>query len=138
MKKLSMNDQLADLENFLQGFMRRPVALDPRFPEIRMDVREGEETYTIHAEIPGARKEDVKVDVDDNYVSIAAQIGDQSVRRNGDRWICSERAAGSVSRSITLPHDVDPAKASAAYENGVLALTLPKKKRTAARSLALT
>jgi len=137
MKKLAINDQLADLEDVVRSFMRRPFSFDSQLPEIRMDVREGDDAYTIQAEIPGARKEDVKIDVDDNYVSIAAQIGKQSERRNGDRWICSERYSGSVSRAMTLSHDVDPTKASASYENGVLELTLPKKSRTAARTLEL-
>lgn len=137
MKKLSINNQLNDLEEIVRSFMRRPLSFDSQLPEIRMDVREGEEAYTIQAEIPGARKEDVKIDVDDNYVSIAAQIGAQTERKNGDRWICSERYSGSVSRAMTLSHDVDPTKASASYENGVLELKLPKKSRTAARTLEL-
>ena len=137
MKKLSINDQLSDLEEVVRSFMRRPFSFDSHLPEIRMDVREGDDAYTIQAEIPGARKEDVKIDIDDNYVSIAAQIGNQSERRNGDRLICSERYAGSVSRAMTLSHEVDPAKAIASYENGVLELKLPKKSRTAARTLEL-
>jgi HSP20 family protein len=94
-------------------------------------------TYVIHAEIPGAKKDDVKIDVDDNFVSIAAQLGNQVERKNGGRWICTERFSGSVSRSMSLPHDVDPSKANAAYENGVLALTLPKKARSSAKSVPI-
>jgi HSP20 family protein len=102
-----------------------------------MDVREDDEAYVIQAEIPGAKKDDVKIDVDDNYVSIAAQLGNQVERKNGGRWICTERYSGSVSRSMSLPHDVDPQKANASYENGVLALTLPKKSRSSAKSVPI-
>jgi len=126
MKKLSLSDQLTDLEDVVRGFMRRPFSFDSQMPEIRMDVREVDDAYMIQAEIPGAKKEDVKIDVDDNYVSIAAQLGTQTERRNGDRWTCNERYSGSVSRGMSLAHDVDPSKASAAYENGVLELKLPK------------
>jgi HSP20 family protein len=135
MKKLSLSDQLTDLEDVVRGFMRRPFSFDSQMPEIRMDVREVDDAYMIQAEIPGAKKEDVKIDVDDNYVSIAAQLGTQTERRNGDRWICNERYSGSVSRGMSLAHDVDPSKASAAYENGVLELKLPKKSRSSARSV---
>lgn len=137
MKKLSLSDQLTDLEDVVRGFMRRPFSFDSQMPEIRMDVREVDDAYMIQAEIPGAKKEDVKIDVDDNYVSIAAQLGTQTERRNGDRWICNERYSGSVSRGMSLAHDVDPSKASAAYENGVLEIKLPKKSRSSARSLEI-
>jgi HSP20 family protein len=135
MKKLSIPDQLTDLEDVVRSFMRRPFFYDSQMPEIRMDVREDDDAYVIQAEIPGARKDDVKIDVDDNYVSIAAQLGNQVERKNGGRWICTERYSGSVSRGMSLAHNVDPSKADAKYENGVLALTLPKKARSSAKSV---
>lgn len=138
MKKLSLHDQLTDLEDVVRGFMRRPFSFDPQMPEIRMDVREDDDAYVIQAEIPGAKKDDVKIDVDDNYVSIAAQLNNnQTERKNGGRWICSERYSGSVTRGMSLPHEVDSTKANAVYENGVLALTLPKKSRSSARSVPI-
>ncbi|NDE88159.1 MAG: Hsp20/alpha crystallin family protein, partial [Gammaproteobacteria bacterium] len=69
MKKLSLTDQMNDLEDVVRGFMRRPFIVDSQIPEIRMDVREDDDAYTIQAEIPGAKKEDMKIDVDENYVS---------------------------------------------------------------------
>ena len=135
MKKLSLHDQMTDLEEVVRGFMRRPSLFDSQIPEIRMDVREDDDSYVIQAEIPGAKKDDVKIDVEDNYVSIAAQLGNQTERKNGGRWICSERYFGSVSRGMSLSHEVDPAKASAQYENGVLAVTLPKKSRSSAKTI---
>ena len=135
MKKLSIPDQLTDLEDVVRSFMRRPFFYDSQMPEIRMDVREDDDAYVIQAEIPGAKKDDVKIDVDDNYVSIAAQLGNQVERKNGGRWICTERYSGSVSRGMSLAHNVDPSKADAKYENGVLALTLPKKARSSAKSV---
>jgi HSP20 family protein len=137
MKKLSLTDQMNDLEDVVRSFMRRPFIVDSQIPEIRMDVREDDDAYTIQAEIPGAKKEDMKIDVDDNYVSIAAQLGSQTERKNGGRWLCSERYAGSVSRGMSLAHEVDASKASASYENGILALTLPKKTRSAAHSVSI-
>jgi HSP20 family protein len=137
MKKLSIPDQLTDLEDVVRSFMRRPFFYDSQMPEIRMDVREDDDAYVIQAEIPGAKKGDVKIDVDDNFVSIAAQLGNQAERKNGGRWICTERYSGSVSRGMSLAHEVDPSKADATYENGVLALTLPKKSRSSAKSISV-
>jgi HSP20 family protein len=130
MKKLSLHEQINDMEEVVRGFMRRPFALDAATPEMRLDVHEDDDSYSIHAEIPGAKKDDVKIELDDNYVSISAQKQSQIDRQNGGRWICSERNFGAVSRSMSLAHDIEPKKARAAYENGVLALTLPKKARS--------
>lgn len=127
MKKLSLHDQISDIEDVVRGFMRRPFAFDSSTPEIRLDMYEDDDSYSIQAEIPGAKKDEVKIDVDDNYVSISAQKQGQIERNNGGRWICSERDFGMVSRSMSLAHEIDPRKARASYENGVLMLTLPKK-----------
>lgn len=137
MKKLSLHDQITDLEEVVRGFMRRPFAFDMSTPEIRMDIHEDDEAYAIHADIPGARKEDVKIDLDDNYVSISAQRQSQVDRDNGGRCICSERNYGAMTRGVSLAHDIDPKKARATYENGVLALTLPKKSRSTMHSVEI-
>jgi HSP20 family protein len=137
MKKLSLHDQFNDIEEVVRGFMRRPFGFDSSAPEIRMDLHEDDDGYSIQAEIPGAKKDDVKIDLDDNYVSISAQKQSQVDRKNGGRWICSERSIGVVSRSMSLPHEIDPKKARASYENGVLALTLPKKSRSEMHSVEI-
>jgi HSP20 family protein len=137
MKMLSLHDQINDIEEVVRGFMRRPFALDSATPEMRVDVHEDDDSYSIHAEIPGAKKDDVKIELDGNYVSISAQRKSQVDRQNGGRWICSERNFGVVSRSMSLAHDIEPKKARAAYENGVLALTLPKKSRSELHSIEI-
>lgn len=137
MKKLSLHDQINDIEDVVRGFMRRPFAFDSAAPEIRIDMQEDDDSYSIHAEIPGAKKDDVKIDLDENYVSISAQKQNQVDRKNGGRWIFTERSFGAISRSMSLPHDIDPKKAQASYENGVLVLTLPKKSRSELRSIEI-
>jgi len=137
MKKISLHDQMSDIEDVVRGFMRRPFAFDSSAPDIRLDMREDDASYSIHAEIPGAKKDDVKIDLDENYVSISAQKQNQVDRKNGGRWVVTERSFGAVSRSMSLPHDIDPKKAEASYENGVLVLNLPKKSRSELRSLEI-
>lgn len=126
-------------EDFLKGFALRPVFRQPEGePQIRLDVSEDDKTYTVKAEIPGVKKEDIKVSIDGNQVSISAEVKKEKEEREGKRLIRSERYYGSVSRSFSLAQDVDQASAQAKYNDGVLMLTLPKKAGGAARQLIVS
>ena len=83
----------------------------------------------VRADIPGVKKEDIKVDVNGNVVSISAEVKEEKEQeqKEGARVIRSERYYGSLSRSFSLGQDVDDKAANAKYTDGVLELTLPKK-----------
>lgn len=81
----------------------------------------------VRADIPGVKKEDIKVNVDGNVVSISAEVKQEKEEKEGERVIRSERYRGEVSRSFSLGQDVDEGAAQAKYADGVLELTLPKK-----------
>lgn len=104
-------------------------------PQIRMDVTEDEKAFVVKAEVPGVRKEDIKVSIDGNRVSISAEIRREKEEKKGETVIRSERYYGNQFRGFTLHQDVDASKAQANYENGVLALTLPKKEPASAREI---
>lgn len=126
-------------EDFSRAFALRPMLgqLESQ-PQMRIDVTEDEKAYTIKAEIPGARKEDLKVSIDGNLVSISAEVKKEKEEKKGETVIRRERYQGSVSRSFTLPQTVNEDKAQAKYENGVLVLTLPKKPGANARQLTVS
>jgi HSP20 family protein len=96
-------------------------------PQINVEVTENDQAYIIRAEIPGARKEDIKVDVRGNRVSITAETRREREMKEGDRVLRSEIIYGQMSRTIVLEQEVDDSKADAKYSDGVLELTLPKK-----------
>lgn len=111
---------------FFRSLMRpMRMELEPAI-EIRMDLKETEKEYKVHAEIPGVRKEDIQVSIDGNMVSIRAEVRRESEDKD-EKVLRSERYYGSVSRSFTLASDVDEKTAEAKYSDGVLELTLPKK-----------
>lgn len=93
---------------------------------IRLDVQETEQAYQVQADMPGLKKDDIKVAVDGRQVSLSAQA-DQSGQGEQDGMLWRERQAGQWYRSFTLPQEVDESQAQARYEDGVLHLTLPKK-----------
>jgi HSP20 family protein len=96
---------------------------------IRMEVSELDKAYRILAELPGIRKEDVDVSIDGNRVVLAAESKrEKSTEQTGERILATERFHGKLRRSIQLPEEVDENAAQATYRDGVLELTLPKKK----------
>jgi HSP20 family protein len=123
-------------DNLFRGFFR-PVQVDKDMPQIRMDVKENEKTYAVHAEIPGVSKDDIHVTIDGNVVSINAEVKKSAEQKEGERVLRRERYYGRVSRSFTLEHEVDESAANARYQDGVLELVLPKKAATAAKRVAV-
>jgi len=118
--------------------MLRPVSfeLETAAPEIRLDLKETEKAYAVHAEIPGVKKEDIEVSIDGNVVSIRAEVKREKEEK-GETMLRSERYYGAVARSFTLAADVDEKAATATYTDGVLELTLPKKPGGATRRLTV-
>lgn len=123
-------------DNLFRGFLR-PVRLEQDIPQFKMDVKEEENAYRVHAEIPGVKKEDIQVSVDGNAVSISAEVKKDSEEKQGEKVLKRERYYGKVSRSFTLANDVDEANASAKYKDGVLELVLPKKPSGSHKRLAI-
>lgn len=133
----AIDDMLGDL---FKGFFVRPMAYTGEMPEMqsmRMDMKEGDKDYTVHAELPGVKKEDIHVTIDGNTVSVSAEVKKQTEEKEGDKVLRSERYFGKVFRSFHLGQEVDEAGAKAKFDNGVLELVLPKKAPVATRKLAI-
>jgi HSP20 family protein len=117
--------------------MLRPTRLDLEGePEIRLDMKETEKAYTIHAEMPGVKKEDIEVSIDGNLVTIRAEVKREKEEK-GETMLRSERYYGAMTRSFTLASEVDEKAATAKYTDGVLELTLPKKPGGTSRKLTV-
>lgn len=132
--QLSVTDPFEDV---FRGFFR-PVRVEGA-PDvkIKIDVKEDDKSYTVHADIPGVKKEDIHVTVEGNQVSISAEVKQEKEVKEGERVLRSERFYGKTERSFTLANEVDEASAQAKYSDGVLELTLPKKATTSAKKLAI-
>lgn len=126
------------LDDLFRGFFMQPVRFEGQ-PEvkIKMDVSEDDKAYTVHAEIPGVKKEDIHVSIEGNQVSISAEIKNEREVKEGEKLLRSERYYGSVSRAFSLAQDVDEGAAQAKYADGVLELTLPKKVVSSGRKLVI-
>jgi HSP20 family protein len=147
MANLTRYDPFADLARFdpfgnFEDFWRSPGARSlfksfPAEPQIKVDVSEDDKTYRVKADVPGVKKEDIKVSIDGNEVSISAEVKTENEEKKGETVIRTERYYGKQYRSFALAQDVDDSKAEAKYQDGVLELTLPKKAETRSKQLAV-
>lgn len=94
---------------------------------IRISVKEGENAYEVTAELPGVNKEDIHVDVENNQVSISAEVRQTKEVKEGERFVWTERYFGKLFRTFAVVDDIDEANVKAKFDNGVLELVLPKK-----------
>lgn len=105
--------------SFFDSETRRPL-LRPA-----MDVVENDREIAIRIDLPGIKPEDVKVEMEDNVLTVSGEVGD-TIEKEGDRYHYRERSYGSFQRSLRLPSTVDTDKVDASFENGVLNIVLPK------------
>ncbi len=138
------------IDRLLDGGFDRVFAPDPSAQRTRalrspaLDVQESEAAYAVVLDMPGVAKQDVKVSIDGKRVSVLAQNPSSpeategaAADSNGERIVYRERAATGYSRVFTLPEEVDQGESSAKLENGVLTLTLNKKRASAVAQLAI-
>lgn len=138
MANITRYDPFGELDDLFKGFFVRPVAFEgEKAMQIKLDVKENDNAYTVHADIPGVKKEDIHVTVEGNLVSISAEKKTEKEEKAGDKVVHSERYVGKVSRSFSLGSDIDEGQAQAKYTDGVLELTLPKKASAASKKLAV-
>lgn len=126
-------------EDLFRGFFVRPVDFAPstEVPAIKLDVKEQEEAFLVHAEMPGIKKDDIHLSIDGSTVSISAERKEEKEVKEGERVLRSERYFGKVARSFQLGQDIDESRASAKFTDGVLELVLPKKASKQARRLTI-
>ena len=101
---------------------------------IRVDVKETAEAYTVAAELPGVRKEQINVEIEGNEVTISAET-QREPGKEGEKFLRVERFFGKTARRFALPQELDEAKAQARFTDGVLELTLPKKAAVTGRKI---
>jgi len=91
-----------------------------------VDISENSENFVIKADIPGVKKEDINIDINDKTLSIKG-VRKLEKEESKDDYIRIERSYGEFSRSFSLPQNIDTKNIKASYKDGILELTLPKK-----------
>lgn len=116
-------------------FGSRPLTLTPPQAWVpRVDIQETEKEYILTASLPGMRKEDVKVSVEDDVLTLSGERKSDKEEK-GKGWVRREIAQGSFQRSFVLPYGTHPEDVKAAYKDGLLTLTLRKTEPAKSRGV---
>jgi len=99
-----------------------------------VDITEDDKEYVVKAEIPEMKKEDIKINVHDDVLTITGERKYEKEEK-GKKYHRVERAYGSFMRSFTLPEDADGTKVNAEYKDGVLKVRLPKSEKAKPKSI---
>lgn len=102
------------------GKFERNVFFTPR-----VDVMEKEKQFEVHVALPGLKKEEINVEVENNVLTVS---GERKIKNESkeEKYHMVENFYGKFSRSFTLPENVDPSKIDAQFEDGILNIALPK------------
>lgn len=129
-----------DFDNFFEGFFR-PMRVFERTTQGALipavDISENDEKYVVRAELPGVKKEDISVTVEDGVLRISGESKSEHEEKKNGRVIRQERHYGQYVRSLRLGTEVDEKKATAHYKDGVLELVLPKAESVKPRRIAI-
>lgn len=118
-----------DMNRIFDEFFRGDISADDTFfsrdwtPAV--DVVENNDNYILKAEIPGMNKDDVKITLENNILTIRGEKKNEAEKKEGN-YHRIERSYGSFERSFTVPGSIKPDNIDAQYKDGVLTLTLPK------------
>ena len=132
-------DAFGDFDGLFGDFLRPRTAVGdaPGALVPAVDVAETEHEYRIKAELPGVKKEDLDVTVQDGILTINAETRYEDEEKKDGRVIRQERRYGKFVRSMRLGKDVDASKVKAEYKDGVLKLKLPKHDEVKPKKIAV-
>jgi len=120
--------------NLARAFDDEGIARGSWSPNV--DIYENKDQIVLEAELPGMKREDFDVSVENNIITLRGERHFEK-KEDSDNYHRVERAYGSFTRSFTLPNTVSSEGASADYSNGVLRVTLPKREETKARRIEI-
>ena len=126
-------------ENLFDEFFDEPFGMMPSFRGrnplygknarnlMKTDVRETENSYELDVDLPGFKKDEIQLQLENGYLTISAAKGlDEDQKDQQGRYIRQERYAGACSRSFYVGEQVEPKDVSASFEDGILKISLPK------------
>jgi HSP20 family protein len=130
---IQRNNDLFDIEGIFENFVN-----DKYFPilyknsaQMKVDVKENENEFILEAELPGIKKEEVNLQIDNDRLTISVQKNEQTEEeKEKDNYIRRERSYSAMTRSFAIAN-VETDNVNAKFENGLLFITLPKKQQKA-------
>jgi HSP20 family protein len=123
---------------FEDSFVRRPLGAGfESLASLPVDVTRTADELVVEAALPGIKPEDVEITVEDGTLAIRGEFRNERSEGEGETLV-SEIRRGSVARAITLPTGLEPDKATATFEHGVLTLRIPKAEAVKPRQIRIS
>jgi HSP20 family protein len=129
-----MEDMLGDFDRLVNAFVRPAFASTVGF-QPSCDIHEAKDHYLVSFDMPGVKKEDIKIEVQGNQLMISGERQREVREENGEAILRHERVYGKFERTFALPTSIDADKIEAYYENGVLNVALPKAESAKGRTI---
>ncbi|TDT72016.1 heat shock protein Hsp20 [Hypnocyclicus thermotrophus] len=125
---LREKDYFDSIFDSFDSFFGSPSLFSDNFQKFSTDISETDNAYIISADLPGVKKEDVKLELHEGYLKISAERKEEKEEKN-KKFFRKERIYGSFVRNIPLPNylNITKEEIEAKFENGVLNVTIPKK-----------
>jgi HSP20 family protein len=129
--------EMATMQSALDKFFDESWQQWPRMGEggLALDVDETPDHYIVTTDLPGVNAENINVTVQNELLTITAEVPEQTVEHKDAKSLVRERRYGRMSRSIRLPQTIDAGKVEAEYKDGTLKLTLPKSEDTKVKTI---
>jgi HSP20 family protein len=103
----------------------------------RVDVVENDDSFSIHADVPGIDKNDISISVENRVLTISGEKKQDKKEKQKGRYYYYERSYGSFNRSFALPENVDEKNIEARYTNGTLELTIKKVEKEKPKAIEI-
>lgn len=120
--------------NLFEGLMNPEMSYVKH--QVSANIAENASQYELHLVAPGLKKEDFKIDVDKNLLSISFEHKEEN-KASDEKWLRQEFKIQSFKRSFSLNEKIDVAAIKAVYENGILNVILPKKEKEEAKAVSI-
>jgi len=106
---------------------------------VALDVRTTKDALLVEAALPGVKPEDVDITIENGTLAIRGETSAERADKDDDgRWLVREIGRGSFVRTVSLPNGLEPDKAEATFENGVLSLRIPKAEQVKPKQIRIS
>ncbi len=133
-----------DFDNFFDDFLSRrwprlmdwnfPISVEKSFPKV--DVIEHDNEIEVQAALPGVKKEDLNVEINNQSISIRAATKEEEKKEEG-KYFRREISRGEFQRTFSLPTDVDSENVKAEFKDGILKISIPKTEKCKRKSIEI-
>lgn len=113
--------------DLIGDLFRDPFFTDHESNVMKTDIKEKSDKYLIDIELPGYEKDSIKIDIDDGYLTVHAELNSDKEEKEEGKFVRKERYIGSCSRSFYVGTEVQSEDIKASFKNGMLQIEIPKK-----------